>query len=124
MSRSLASRSLTTRPSMWISPPEISSRPASMRSKVDLPQPDGPTSTTNSPSSMSKPMPWMTLTLPYAFSILRKESDAMYVDSRSALHCAGGEARHHVALEGVIDCRRRQRVDEGRGHQQFPRRIV
>ncbi len=57
MSRSFDSISLTTWPSMAIVPPLISSSPASMRSKVDLPQPDGPTSTVNSPSAMSKPMP-------------------------------------------------------------------
>ena len=32
--------------------------------------------------------------------------------------------RHHVALEGVVDRRRRQRVDQAGGHQQLPRRIV
>ena len=31
-----------------------------MRSSVDLPQPDGPTMTTNSPSAISRSMPWMT----------------------------------------------------------------
>jgi hypothetical protein len=77
MSRSLESRSLTTRPSMSISPPLIGSRPASMRSRVDLPQPEGPTSTTNSPSAMSKLMPWMILTLPKFFSMPRKETEAM-----------------------------------------------
>ena len=41
-----------------------------MRSSVDLPQPDGPTSTTNSPSAMSKLMPWMTFVLPKDFSTL------------------------------------------------------
>ena len=50
--RSRGSRSLTTRPSMRISPALGSSKPAIMRSVVVLPQPDGPTSTTNSPSSM------------------------------------------------------------------------
>lgn len=34
------------------SPEVMSSSPAIMRSSVDLPQPDGPTNTTNSPSSM------------------------------------------------------------------------
>jgi hypothetical protein len=33
-----------------------------MRSKVDLPQPEGPTITTNSPSSMAALTPWMTST--------------------------------------------------------------
>ena len=37
---------------MQTSPAVISSSPAIMRSSVDLPQPDGPTKTTNSPSSI------------------------------------------------------------------------
>ncbi|MNU03652.1 hypothetical protein D3C72_2477490 [compost metagenome] len=49
--------SLTRSPSMNMSPPVISSRPAIMRSNVDLPQPDGPTKTTNSPCLMSRLMP-------------------------------------------------------------------
>ena len=45
MSRSFGGTSLTTSPPMRISPPVISSSPAIMRSSVDLPQPEGPTST-------------------------------------------------------------------------------
>ena len=38
--------------------PEVtSSRPASMRSEVDLPQPEGPTRTMNSPSAISRSRP-------------------------------------------------------------------
>ena len=51
--------SVTSRPSMLIVPPVVSSSPAISRSSVDLPQPDGPTKTTNSPSSMSRSMPGM-----------------------------------------------------------------
>ena len=51
-----------------------------MRSRVDLPQPDGPTSTVNSPSAMSKPMPWMTLVEPKLFSTSRNETAAMARD--------------------------------------------
>ena len=54
MSRSLGGTSLTRLPSMKMLPLEISSRPATMRSVVDLPQPDGPTSTTNSWSPISR----------------------------------------------------------------------
>ncbi len=50
--RSRGSRSLTTLPSMRISPWSGSSNPAIRRNVVVLPQPDGPTNTTNSPSSM------------------------------------------------------------------------
>ena len=42
MSRSFGVRSLTTRPPIEIVPSEISSSPATMRSAVVLPQPDGP----------------------------------------------------------------------------------
>src|SRR6185436_9599967 len=52
MSRSFGGRSLTTRSPMTISPAVISSSPATIRSVVDLPQPDGPTSTMNSLSRM------------------------------------------------------------------------
>jgi hypothetical protein len=45
---------------MAISPAEISSSPATMRRSVDLPQPEGPTMTTNSWSPISALTPWMT----------------------------------------------------------------
>jgi hypothetical protein len=53
MSRSLGSRSFTTLPPMRNSPEVIDSSPAIIRNAVDLPQPDGPTSTKNSPSATS-----------------------------------------------------------------------
>src|SRR5512143_827113 len=118
MSRSFDSRSLTTRESIAIVPAVISSRPASIRSSVDLPQPDGPTSTTNSPSAMSNEMPWITFVEPKAFSTLRNDTEA--IASPSGLHRAGGQAGHHVALERVVDRRRRKRVDEAGRHQQLP----
>src|SRR3954467_9499803 len=124
MSRSLESTSFTTLPPITIWPSLISSRPASMRNKVLLPQPDGPTSTTNSPSSMSNSMPWMTLVLSNDLWMLRKETAAMWGVGWSRFHGAGGEAADHVALEGVVDRRRGQRVDAAGRHEQFPRRIV
>src|SRR6185369_14096060 len=124
MSRSFDSMSLTTWPSIAIVPPLISSRPASMRSSVDLPHPEGPTRTVNSPSAMSKPMPWMTLVAPKLFSTSRNDTVAIARLSCSALHRAGGEPRDHVALERVVDRRRRQRVEQPGGHQQLPRRVV
>src|SRR6478752_6638510 len=64
MSRSFGSTSFTTLPPMAISPPEISSRPAIIRSSVDLPQPEGPTSTANSPSAISTLTPRITCVPP------------------------------------------------------------
>src|SRR6266496_2936251 len=51
-SRSRGSRSVTSRSPIVILPPEIVSRPASIRRSVVLPQPDGPTRTMNSPLSI------------------------------------------------------------------------
>ena len=52
--RSRGSFSLTRFPSMSMSPEVMSSRPTIMRSRVDFPQPDGPTRITNSPSATSR----------------------------------------------------------------------
>ena len=54
MSRSLGGTSLTTRPPMLTVPLVISSRPATIRNAVVLPQPEGPTSTMNSPSAICR----------------------------------------------------------------------
>ena len=64
MSRSLAGMLLTTLPPMVICPEVMSSSPAIIRSKVDLPHPEGPTSTTNSPSAISSEMSLSTVTSP------------------------------------------------------------
>ncbi len=53
MSRSFGERSVTCVSSIQISPAVTSSSPASIRRIVDFPQPDGPTRTMNSPSSIS-----------------------------------------------------------------------
>src|SRR6185503_5989803 len=57
MSRSLGWTWFTTRPPISISPPEMFSRPAIMRSSVDLPHPEGPTRTQNWPSSIDTSTP-------------------------------------------------------------------
>src|SRR5215831_14404504 len=67
MSRSFGARSLTTLLPILISPALTPSSPASMRSRVDFPQPDGPTSTTNSPLAISMSMPLSTSRVPKRF---------------------------------------------------------
>src|SRR3954462_2749208 len=64
MSRSLGWTLLTTRSPIEMVPDVMFSRPASMRSRVDLPQPEGPTRTTNSPSSIGIDTPCRTSKLP------------------------------------------------------------
>ena len=50
ISRSDGGKSLTVFPPILIFPAVILSSPATILNKVDFPQPDGPTRTTNSPS--------------------------------------------------------------------------
>ena len=49
---------------MRMVPEVVSSKPATMRSSVDLPQPEGPTKTQNSPSSIRRSTPWITWVSP------------------------------------------------------------
>ena len=77
MSRSFGGTLLTTRSPMRISPEVMFSSPAIIRSRVDLPQPDGPTRTTNSPSSITTSTPWMTSMAPNAFLTSRIATEAM-----------------------------------------------
>src|SRR3954453_12557341 len=60
MSRSFGCTLLTTRSPIEIVPEVMFSSPASILSRVDLPQPDGPTSTTNAPSSIGTVTPCRT----------------------------------------------------------------
>ena len=64
MPRSLGSSQVTFLPLMKIWPSDTSSRPAMQLSRVDLPQPDGPSRTMNSPSSTSILRSFRTETLP------------------------------------------------------------
>src|SRR6266540_3020140 len=54
MSRRRGARSVTSVPPIEMRPSVASSRPATIRSNVVLPQPEGPTNTMNSPSSMRR----------------------------------------------------------------------
>ena len=69
---SVTSRSpIVTRPALGVSSPAI------MRSAVLLPQPDGPTSTMNSPSAMARSTPRAaTCPLGYVFHTCSSRTDA------------------------------------------------
>ena len=62
--RRFAGTSLTVAPRMRISPEVGVSSPASMRSSVVLPEPDGPTMVKNSPSATSRSMPSTAVNVP------------------------------------------------------------
>src|ERR1700731_1486483 len=72
MSRSLGWTLLTTRSPIEIVPEVMFSSPASIRSKVDLPQPEGPTRTTKAPSSIGIDTPCKTSKPPNDFRTKRR----------------------------------------------------
>ena len=74
----MGSFSLTNSLSIKISPSVTVSKPAIILSKVDLPQPEGPTITINSPSLMSVDMPWITSVEPKLFLTFLRETVAIF----------------------------------------------
>src|SRR4030081_3653554 len=117
MSRSFGGTSLTTSPSTAISPAVISSSPAIMRSVVVLPQPDGPTSTTNSLSAMSRSMPRTASVSSKRLTTLRSDTCAM---TALTLGGAGGEPGDVVVHEEGVDDQRRRRPEQRPGHDLAP----
>src|ERR1700676_3308789 len=109
MSRSLGGMSLTIRPPISIVPAFDRSSPATMLSSVDLPQPDGPTSTANSPLSMSRSIPFSTSRLANRFDKPRMLNAAMMTPS---LHGPRGEPTHEISSAEQIDQQRRQGGDQ------------
>src|SRR5262252_1636481 len=92
--RSRGSSRFTTLPPMAISPPEISSRPAIILRSVDFPQPEGPSTTRNSPSLTSRSMP-CTISSPPKF--LRRPRMLMSAIPRLLL-LGRDQAAHEPAL--------------------------
>src|ERR1043166_215573 len=121
MSRSLGGTSLTRSPPIRISPSVTSSRPAIMRKVVLLPQPDGPTSTMNSLSAISRSMPRTASVRSYFLTTLRSATLAILeVSLFSALCCARGQAGDVVVHEKGVDHQRRCRREQRRRHDHAP----
>src|SRR6185312_14043116 len=102
MSRSFGGTSLTTRSPMRMEPDVIVSSPAISASSVDLPQPDGPTSTTNSPELTSRLMPWSTGRAPKFLLRLLRVSDAMVISS-GLFDRALGQAAYEIPPAEEVD---------------------
>src|SRR6478735_4608539 len=107
MPRSLGSSQVTFLPLMKICPSLMSSRPAMQLSKVDLPQPDEPSSTRNSPSSISRLRSFSTLTAP-KFSDRSLMETLAFIFMRSTLHCAGGDAADEKPPRHEVDDERHE----------------
>src|SRR5690349_3773841 len=95
MLRARGGRSLTISPPMRIVPEVISSSPAIILSVVDLPQPDGPTSATNSPLAISRSIARTASTAPYRLT----SRSRVTVATVSALHRAEGEPGYEPLLD-------------------------
>src|SRR4051812_1514589 len=111
MSRSFGGMSLTIRPPISTVPALGRSSPAMMLSSVDLPQPDGPTSTANSPLSMSRSMPFSTSRLANVFDRPRMLSAAMMTPS---LDSSRGEPTHEIPSAEQVHQQRRKSGDQHR----------
>src|SRR5450755_1962969 len=93
-----------SRPSRRSVPASISVRPAIMRSSVDLPQPEGPTKTTNSPFSTARSMPLIALSEPKCFSTPRSSRNDMQLSqSFCLLDGAEGQALDQLLLAEPAD---------------------
>src|SRR6266436_3689639 len=115
MPRSFGSSQVTFRPPIQIWPAWISIRPAMALSKVDLPQPDGPSSTTNSDSATSRSSFPSTLTAPYPISTpLMSTLHGFF--TAPALYGARRNAAHKPAARGEVDDERDQRGQQGGRH--------
>src|SRR5580765_6101263 len=82
MSRSIGWSPFTTREPIRISPSVSSSRPAVSRSTVVLPEPDGPTRTSSSPSAISRST-WSTATVPSSKTLVTPSSVTLPIASAS-----------------------------------------
>src|SRR5215469_6502761 len=112
MSRCLGSTSLTGWPSMEIVPDVTSSRPATIRSAVVLPHPEGPTSTSSSPSPTERSSE-STATVP---SGKRLVTDSSSIRDNLPPH-AQRQALDQVPLEDQVHDDRRDRADDRARHE-------
>src|SRR5246127_1534164 len=112
MSRSFGGTELTTRWSILTSPSVTLSSPAMMASKVDLPQPEGPTRTTNSPVLTSRSIPLSTGTEPKFFLRCWIVSEA--IDNR-LFECPLSEPAQKISAAEQINQERRQSANQNGG---------
>src|SRR6185369_14090773 len=126
--RCAAETALTFWPSMPMAPEVGDSRPAMTRSSVDLPQPEGPTNTTNSPSFTDKSMPCRmvvrskVLTMLESSRVATADSSNAVLDPR-LLHSGAGNAGGDVFLQEGEHERNRHQRDDGHRQQVIPLRV-
>src|SRR5271166_258463 len=97
---------------MRISPEVIDSSPAMLLSKVDLPQPDGPTSTRKPPFSSVISMPFKISRAPYFF--LRERISRVDIDL--SFHSAGHQTANKVTSSKNVNYESGSSRDDRCGH--------
>src|SRR5689334_23113469 len=110
--RSLGSDQVTFLSEIQISPSMISIRPAMAFRRVDLPQPDGPRRTTNSPRPTSRSSFSITLTAPNSIA---RSLIATDVCMSLSLDGASGDAAHEPASGEEVAQQRHGGGQNGRG---------
>src|SRR5580692_6626648 len=119
MSRSIGARSLTTLSSIRTRPELMLSSPATMRNVVVLPQPEGPTSTKNSLSRISRFTSFTACTSSYILFKFRIRTRAI----ASSLH-GTGEAGNVILDEERVDHGHWYRAEQRARHQRPPKEHV
>src|SRR3989475_8170338 len=126
MARCFGAPPSTRRPPMAARPPESSSSPAIIRKSVDLPQPEGPTSTQNSPSSTPMSTRCTTSVEPKLLRTALRVTDAMRVldlpGRRVFGKISGGEGRLAAPTVAVKGIRMKERFSIDRAS--FPGPVV
>src|SRR5215208_4398719 len=118
MSRARGGRNVTSRASISTVPSVASSRPAIIRSNVDFPQPDGPTSTRNSPLAIvSETSSTATTPLPYSFVRPLRTICATQID----LYRTEAVAAMVLTALRLIATLGRRHGDPPEGHEAEPR---
>src|SRR3984893_17144123 len=117
MSRSLGGTSLTIWSPIYMSPEVTSSSPAIMRKVVLLPQPEGPTKTTNSRSAMSRSIPCTAGVRSNVLTMLRSATCAILLSFRGA----GGQAGDVIVHQKRVDDQRWSRAEQSPRHDLSPR---
>src|SRR5207244_1021228 len=108
--RSPTLRNSASSPSKRTSPRSGQSSPAMMRSSVVLPDPDGPSSASSSPDSMSR------LTLSRAVKAPKRLVTSCSAISMTSLLC-GAAFQHHFGDQRDQGQQRQQRGHGKRGHE-------
>src|ERR1700678_4199237 len=84
-----------------MSPLVTPSSPAIIRNNVDLPQPEGPTSTTNSPCSIERPISFRIAEAPY--DLLRFAMRTVAMAEPALFDSAGRQAADQLSGKDYVD---------------------